>query len=498
LEGPLGSAEKGVVVRNVEKAYAGVPVLKGISIEMRPGRIHALLGGNGAGKSTLMKVIAGLVRPDKGEVHINGRHLSPSSVKLGHHLGLYLVPQEANVFSNLSVLENITLGVPGSTTALRVKVAMGMEQLGVLLDLEQLAGTLEIADRQIVEILRGLVRDASFLILDEPTSALTPREAGALFKSMRMLAATGVGMIFISHKLKEVREICDVFDVLRDGALVLSGTLASITDEVLIEAMTNSQIRSPVVRDGRNTAADGPVVLSVDNLSGEGFLDVSLALRAGEIVGLAGVVGAGRTELAETIVGIRPTLSGSVMLNGTALIRTTPREAADLGLVYLPEDRQQNGLFLEASLVWNMSAGVMHRYPFLLPKSPEVATARAFIETLGIKGAAAGRQMAGRLSGGNQQKVLIAKCLALKPRVLITDEPTRGVDVSARADIYEILQRLADTGTAVLVISSDFEEIELLAQRVLVMTRGSFSGSLVGQDVSVRQIAQLAFSSAEH
>lgn len=494
----MGGVEKSVVVSDVSKAYAGIPVLKGISLEMRAGAIHALLGGNGAGKSTLMKIIAGLVRPDKGEVHINDRRLSPSSVKLSHRLGLYLVPQEANVFSNLSVLENIIIGVHGSKSDLEAKVAMGMEQLGVSLDLEQLAGTLEIADRQIVEILRGLVRDASFLILDEPTSALTPREAGALFKSMRMLAASGVGIIFISHKLKEVREICDQFDVLRDGELVLSGALSSVTDETLIEAMTNVRIRTRTPRDRRETAASSPIVLAVENLSGEGFLDVSFSLRAGEIVGLAGVVGAGRTELAETIVGIRPTLSGSVTLNGTALSRTTPRHAADLGLVYLPEDRQQNGLFLDAPLVWNVSAAVMHRLPFLLLRSPEGATTRDFIETLGIKGSGGGRQMAGRLSGGNQQKVLIAKCLALQPQILVVDEPTRGVDVSARADIYEILQRLADAGTAVLVISSDFEEIEHLAESVLVMTRGSFSGSLMGQDVSVREIARLAFSSVEH
>ncbi len=208
-------------------------------------------------------------------------------------------------------------------------------------------------------------------------------------------------------------------------------------------------------------------------------------------------MGAGRTELAETIVGIRPTLSGRVNLNGAPLSRATPRMAADRGLVYLPEDRQQNGLFLDAPLFWNMSAGIMHKLPFWLPMSPETATSEEFIQALGIKSRGA-VQTAARLSGGNQQKVLIAKCLAWRPRILIVDEPTRGVDVSARADIYEILARLAEGGTAVLMISSDFDEIERMAESVLVMTRGSVSGSLVGSDVSVREIARLAFSGAEH
>jgi AI-2 transport system ATP-binding protein len=495
----LGSLEKSVVVRNVWKSYGDIPVLKGISLEMRAGEIHALLGGNGAGKSTLMKIIAGLVRPDAGEVHINANLLSPPSVQLSHRLGLYLVPQEAHVFSNLSVLENILIGVSGTKTDLVAKVAARMAQLGVSLDLEQPAGALEIADRQIVEILRGLVRDASFLILDEPTSALTPREAGALFASMRTLAANGVGMIFISHKLREVREICDAFGVLRDGELVLVGDLATFSDEALIEAMTNSSVRAQTAYDRSETKSlsRGPPVLVVENLSGEGFFDITFSLRAGEIVGLAGVIGAGRTELAETIVGVRRPLSGRVTLNGDILSKATPRLAADRGLVYLPEDRQQNGLFLEAALSWNMSAGIIHKLPFLLTRSPEAATANAFIKTLGIRSRGAS-QPVGRLSGGNQQKVLIAKCLALKPRILIVDEPTRGVDVSARADIYEILLRLAEEGAAVLLISSDFDEIEQLAQSVLVMTHGSLMGRLSGSDVSVREIARLAFSATAH
>jgi AI-2 transport system ATP-binding protein len=496
----LGSdAEQSVVVRNVSKSYGGISVLRRVSLEMRAGEIHALLGGNGAGKSTLMKIIAGLVRPDAGEVRINANLLSPPSVQLSHRLGLYLVPQEAHVFSNLSVLENILIGVSGTKTDLAAKVAARMAQLGVSLDLEQPARALEIADRQIVEILRGLVRDASFLILDEPTSALTPREAGALFASMRTLAANGVGMIFISHKLKEVREICDAFGVLRDGELVLAGDLATFSDEALIEAMTNSSVRVQTARDRSETKSrsGSPPALAVENLSGEGFFDVTFSLRAGEIVGLAGVIGAGRTELAETIVGVRRSLSGRVTLNGDILSDATPRLTADRGLVYLPEDRQQNGLFLEAALSWNMSAGIIHKLPFLLNRSPEVATANTFIKTLGIKSLGAS-QAVGRLSGGNQQKVLIAKCLALRPRVLIVDEPTRGVDVSARADIYEILLRLAEEGTAILVISSDFDEIEQLARSVLVMTHGSLMGRLSGSDVSVREIARLAFSAAAH
>ena len=489
----MDKSSRQVIVRDVWKAYGGVPVLKGVNLTFQGGRIHALLGGNGAGKSTLMRLIAGLARCDRGDISIGGKSLSPPSVSLSHGLGLYLVPQEAHLFSNLTVLENVLIGLTGPRAALVAKVGLHLKQLGVKLDLTQEAGTLEIADRQIVEILRGLVRDASFLILDEPTSALTPREAGALFRCMRALAADGVGLIFISHKIREVREICDEISVLRDGSLVLQSSLKEVTDASIVTAMTNTTDGEYVPVRRVEFVANREAILSVERLSGEGFDDISFEVSAGEIVGLAGVVGAGRTELAETIVGIRTASSGRCLLRGAPLSHASPRRCSDRGLAYLPEDRQQNGLFLDAPIAWNMSSSVMHRLPFMLRGKGERRATTNFITQLGIKCQGPG-QTARRLSGGNQQKVLIAKCLATKPEILIVDEPTRGVDVLARKDIYELLRRLADDGTAVLIISSDFDEIEQMADRVLIMTHGMMSGSLIGNGVTVNGIAKLAFA----
>ncbi|KKB76817.1 hypothetical protein VW29_19430 [Devosia limi DSM 17137] len=480
----------GVSVRDVWKGYAGVPVLKGVSLSLERGQIHALLGGNGAGKSTLMRVIAGLAHADRGAVFIRGQELRPASAKKAHMLGLYLVPQEAHVFASLTVYENIVIGVPGSKAALSAKLEGFMREMGVCLDLEEIAGSLEIADRQIVEILRGLIRDASYLILDEPTSALTPRETGALFATMRRLVAGGMGIIFISHKLREVREICDVITVLRDGVIVHSGMLSEISDDGIVAAMIDAV--ADKARHEVSHAAD-EVVLELDRLGGEGFHGVSLALRRGEILGIAGVVGAGRTELAETIVGLRPIASGTCRLDGRQIAQPSPKTCADLGLVYLPEDRQSNGLFLEAPISWNVSAAIMHRLPTFFAGAAETKRAETFIRELGIKCRGAEQQVL-RLSGGNQQKVLMARCLAAKPQVLILDEPTRGVDVAARADIYNIIFALAAAGTAIIVISSDFDEIEELCDRVAVMAHGHLSGVLEGADVSVKAIAQLAFS----
>lgn len=480
----------GITVLDIWKGYGGVPVLKGVSLTLERGQIHALLGGNGAGKSTLMRLIAGLMRPDRGEVLIAGQSLHPASAKKAHTLGLYLVPQEAHVFASLTVYENIVIGVPGAKAVLTAKLEGFIKEMGVSLDLEEIAGSLEIADRQIVEILRGLIRDVTFLILDEPTSALTPREANALFATMRRLVATGMGIIFISHKLREVREICDFITVLRDGVIVHSGPISKISDDSIVTAMTGATTVS--ANRGISRAAQ-EVVLTVDDLAGEAFQGISLSLRRGEILGIAGVVGAGRTELAETIVGIRPIARGSYSLAGKTITNPSPRTCADLGLIYLPEDRQANGLFLEAPISWNVSAAIMHRLPAILTGTAEAARADAFIDDLGIKCNTAGQHVL-RLSGGNQQKVLMARCLAAEPQVLILDEPTRGVDVAARADIYSIIFELAEAGTAIIVISSDFDEIEEVCDRVMVMAHGHVSGALEKADLNVKSIARLAFS----
>ncbi|PKR58177.1 autoinducer 2 ABC transporter ATP-binding protein LsrA [Thalassospira lohafexi] len=485
-----------VRVTDIWKSYGGTAVLKGINIELLAGQVHALLGGNGAGKSTLMKTIAGLVSPDQGSVEINEQVLGTPSPAAAQALGLYLVPQEAHILPNQSVLENICLGLKAKPRALRAQAEALLRDLAVSLDLDAQAATLEIADRQIVEIMRGLIRKASVLILDEPTSALTPHEANALFDRVRQLQAQGVGIFFISHKLREIREICSVISVLRDGAIVLSGALCDYDDNHIVEAMTKTvQSAAPTARADADIDFDTrDVVLEIDGFSGEGFRDISFNVRAGEIVGLAGVVGAGRSELAETLFGLRDARSGTLHLHGAPLTKRSPRDCVDAGLVYLPEDRQQNGLFLEASLAWNMSGYTMHRLGFFPKRNAETTAFNTFRESLGIK-CEGEDQSAGRLSGGNQQKVLLAKCLAANPKVLILDEPTRGVDVAARNDIYRLIHELAAKGLGVVLISSDFDEIEQLADRVVVMAHGLQCGALERDAVTVDAIAHLAFES---
>nr|WP_295815060.1 autoinducer 2 ABC transporter ATP-binding protein LsrA [uncultured Nitratireductor sp.] len=493
----MPAAGRAAQLTDIWKSYGAVPVLKGVSLTLRVGEVHALLGGNGAGKSSLMKVMSGVIPANSGSVEINGQALTSASPAVAQKLGLYFVPQEAHIFPNRTVLENICLGLAASARTLRARVEHLIDELAVSLDLDAEAAGLEIAERQIVEILRGLVRDARVLILDEPTSALTPFETRALFERVRRLQAQGVGIFFISHKLREIREICGTISVLRDGAIVLSGSLEDFTDAEIVDAMSRVQVVEQGAALNRQKAIShvGKARLSIRDLSGEGFAGVDLDVHAGEILGLAGVVGAGRTEFAETLFGLRPQSSGRVVLEGAEFSNRSPRRSVDLGLVYLPEDRQLHGLFLEAPLYWNASSYRIHRLPFFLRPRLERKAFDAFRSKMGIVCTGPGQQARG-LSGGNQQKLLLAKCLSVAPKVLVLDEPTRGVDVAARNDIYALIRELAAEGVAVILISSDFDEIETLADRVQVMAFGRVAGSL-DRDIAVDAIARLAFGAGE-
>lgn len=482
---------------DIWKSYGAVPVLKGASLSLHGGEVHALLGGNGAGKSSLMKIMSGVIAANSGTVEINGKLLTHASPAMAQRLGLYLVPQEAHILPNQTVFENICLGLRASPTALRPQVEKLVQELAVSLDLNMQAATLEIAERQIVEILRGLVREARVLILDEPTSALTPFETKSLFERMRKLQTQGVGIFFISHKLREIREVCQTISVLRDGAIVLSGELVNYDDAQIINVMNKIPLERIAQHNGREYAHTlrGEKRLSVNDLSGEGFRNISLDVFGGEILGIAGVVGAGRTEFAETLFGLRKQTGGDVLLDGKSFTKRSPRKSIDQGLVYLPEDRQLHGLFLEAPLYWNVSSYLLHRLPFFLRPVRERKIFENFRANMGIKCTDAG-QIARGLSGGNQQKVLLAKCLSAKPKILILDEPTRGVDVSARNDIYGLIRKLAAKGVAVILISSDFDEIEQLADRVHVMAFGETGGELQN-NFDVDTIAKLAFGAGE-
>lgn len=479
-------------LNNIWKIFDGVPVLKGLDISLMKGEVHAILGGNGSGKSTLMKIISGTYQCSNGAIKYLGKEVNFTRPYQAHREGIYLVPQEPKIFPYLSILENITIGLSKVNGETIDKVKNIADRIGFKVSLRDDAGKLTIANQQLVEIIRGLIRDAKVLILDEPTSTLTVKEVKSLFDIVRPLLKNDIGVFFISHRINEIFDFSDRISVLRDGNIVLSGKTSDFKPIDLIKAMIGNSDYN--ISQNDNTEYNiGKVVLSVHNLSSEIFKNISFDVRESETLGIAGIVGAGRTELASAIVGLEPYHSGEIIMNGKKLIPCDAKSAREAKISYIPEDRHKYGIFLDIPFYETISSEILKKISkVFLNKKQEKEISKKYVDELKIK-VLNEEQYSRMLSGGNQQKVVISKILTTDPKVVILDEPTRGVDANAREDVFQIVRNLKKKGVAVILISSDLEEVINNSDRIIVIHSGEINLELDKKDFSIEVITQASF-----
>jgi rhamnose transport system ATP-binding protein len=478
---------------NISKRFGATAALSDVSLELLAGEIHALVGENGAGKSTLVKTIAGVHPPDAGEIRIDGELVTIPSPAVARSMGIAVVHQEPRLFPDLSVAENIFLVAPPMdrlhTIAwgeMRRRAGNLFQELDVKIDVSAPVRGLSMADQQLIEIAKALSFDARVLILDEPTASLSSHEVERLFSIVRRTKERGVGVLFVSHRLDEVFQLCDRATVFRDGRHVVTAPTAELTTASLVRHMVGREVSL----FPKSTSAGGEVLLEVRHLSdASGFRDVSFAVRAGEILGLAGLVGAGRTEIARVLFAIEPRTAGEILLEGRPVAFRTPSEALRAGIAYVPEDRHQDGLILDFSIANNVTLPILGRlFPRLFLRSrTEADLAAGYSERLHVRSTGVD-QVASALSGGNQQKVVIAKWLATEPRVLILDEPTRGVDIGAKVEVHRIVSDLAASGLAIIMISSDLPEVLAMSDRILVLHEGRITAEIARADASEERV----------
>jgi ribose transport system ATP-binding protein len=493
-------------VEAVRKRFPGVLALDGVSLRLNAGEVLAVVGENGAGKSTLMKILAGVYPPDDGIVRLDGHPVRFAGVTDAMAAGISLIHQELNLAENLTAAANIFLGrerLAGNfwlrDRTMAEEARSLMRRVGLADELVDLpVAALPPGQKQLVEVARALSLQARVIIMDEPTSSLTQKETDRLYEVIDGLRAAGVAIIYISHRLAEVRRCADRVTVLRDGKN--AGDLArhEINHDAIVRFMVGRDLKGFYPRSGRKPRA-GPPALEVRAVTYQGgpATPVSFSLRGGEIVGMAGLVGAGRTELAEALFGLRRITGGEVLLDGKPALIRHPSDAVEVGLLMAPEDRRLNGLVLEKSVGFNLSLPNLHMLAAagLVSGSRERTTSRELCDRLRVKTPSI-YQLVSLLSGGNQQKVVLGKWLTMKPRVLMLDEPTRGVDVGARSEIYALMDRLAGDGVAVWMISSDLEEILGMSDRVLVLHEGRLAGELTREQLSEEAVMRLATGAA--
>ena len=489
----------------ISKRFLGVAALREVSFTVNYGEVHALLGENGAGKSTLLKILAGAHMQDSGVLEFEGRPLGAQTPAERQRQGIVTVYQEFNLMPNMSVAENIFIGrEPGrgyfvDWSAMRRAAVSAIGRLDLYVDPATPISALSVAEQQLVEIARALTINAKLIILDEPTAALSDREVQKLHGVIRDLKSHGIGVIYVSHRLVEVPQVCDRYTVLRDGRLAGTGEVVNTSLDELVRMMVGRNIDTHPSTGARRARQ---VILKVEHLSRTKQLpspqavmlhDLSFEVRSGEILGLAGLVGAGRTDLVRAIYGAEPFASGKIYLDGKPAKIDSPVRAIELGMALVPEDRKQDGLFLTQSVRRNLtlaSLKQLSRFRYFVDRNAESALIRRFKQNLRIR-MANEDVIVGTLSGGNQQKIVLARFLALKPKVLFVDEPTRGIDIGAKAEVHELLRQLAAAGTAIVVVSSELPEIISLCDRIITMKEGRFTGEMPAANATEELLMKL-------
>ncbi|WP_433679840.1 sugar ABC transporter ATP-binding protein [Nocardia sp. CA-119907] len=491
----------GLRVSGLSKSFAGVPALREVSLDFPAGAVTALMGENGAGKSTLIRILGGDHRPDSGHLELDGVRFEMATPAAARAAGIRVIGQEPEIVPHVSVAENVYLGaLPRRAgrlldrAALRERMRTDLARLGFDRDLDPdiLGSKLTAAQRQLVEIMRALTTDAKVIAFDEPTSSLSDHETESLFALIGRLREQGLAVIYVSHRMREIFRLADRVAVLRDGALVGERATGETTDREIVRMMVGRDLSTLFAR---KHGTPGRVVLDADAVTTDDVSEVSLRVRAGEVVALAGLVGAGRSELAGALAGDLPIRSGEVRVDGKKLRLRQPRDAVRAGLGYAPEERKAQALLLHRGVRDNISLAMLDRLRRLrfVRRGAERRLARQYVESLRVRTPSIEQEVR-KLSGGNQQKVVLARWLARKPKVLILDEPTRGVDVGAKVEIYHIIEELAESGVAVLVISSELPEVLGLADRIVVMQHGRVTGELDRGEASEEAILALAMA----
>jgi ABC-type sugar transport system ATPase subunit len=484
---------------SISKSFAGVQALKGVSLELLEGEVHAVVGENGAGKSTLIKIITGSIAADSGRLEVFKQVISHNSPNISRSKGIAAIYQQPSIFPQLTVAENIALALENDGTEWKVnwktrysRAKKLIERLGTSIDPRRLASTLSMAEQQLVEIAKAIGAEAKILLMDEPTALLSDREVSNLLDLIRRLSEDGVGIIYISHRLEEISSIADRVTVLRDGESIACRSSSEIDSAELIRLMVGRSIASIFPK---RKVRLGEAAIEVRDLQNHsvGLHNISFSVRSGEIFGLAGLVGSGRTELAQTLFGLTPSSSG-ILLRGETIQISSPLDAISFGIGYLPEDRQRHGLILEMGISMNISLANIKSISRwgLIKSKKENALAKLYVDDLRVKTSSI-FAAAKTLSGGNQQKVALARWLAINPRVMILNEPTQGVDVGSKSEIHDVIMRLAEQGMAIILISSELPEILGMSDRIGVFHGGTIVGTLSRQEATQAKIMSLAF-----